>query len=449
MLLLAGTSCRKLVTIEPPADQLTTETVFATEESALAAVRGLYSEIMRANGFIGNGAMSVFGGLSADELARTSSFPLEDAFQQNQLTPSNFYVQSAFWSKAYFHLYQANSLLENLARSTSLSDGLRRQLQGEVRFLRAFFYFYLVNLFGPVPLATTPDYRTNATLPRSDTTAVYGLILQDLGEAKALLLPAYPSAERLRVNRWAAAALLARVQLYLRNWTAAEAEATAVLSAGPYTLAPLATAFLPASPETILQWQPAQSQNFNTAEGFSFIPSGASSRPAYMLTPELVAAFETGDLRRSGWVRTVTVGGTPYHHPYKYKVRTGTAGAPKTEYNILLRLAELYLVRAEARAEQGDLAGARGDLNQVRSRAGLGPVVAVDREAVLAAITAERRVELFAEWGHRWLDLKRRGQADAVLVPLKGPFWQSTDMRYPVPQAEILSNPALTQNPGY
>src|SRR3546814_2883222 len=102
----------------------------------------------------------------------------------------------------------------------------------------------------------------------------------------------------------------------------------------------------------------------------------------------------------------------------------------------MLRLAERYLIRAEARARQDKLAGPDGatfDINAIRLRSGLDATDALTKEQLLAAIEQERRVELFAEWGHRWFDLKRTARASEILKPQKGENWQQTDMLYPIP----------------
>jgi hypothetical protein len=106
------------------------------------------------------------------------------------------------------------------------------------------------------------------------------------------------------------------------------------------------------------------------------------------------------------------------------------------------------LIRAEARARQHNLAGAKPDINMIRSRAGLGINNSPDEASLLLAIEQERRIELFAEWGHRWLDLKRTGRASAVLGLVK-PGWSAEDMLFPIPQSELDKNPFLVQNPGY
>lgn len=116
---------------------------------------------------------------------------------------------------------------------------------------------------------------------------------------------------------------------------------------------------------------------------------------------------------------------------------------------MVFRLAEQYLIRAEARAQQGDATGAKADINAIRNRAGLPDTDADGQASILAAIEHERRIEFFTEWGHRWFDLKRTGRADAVLSPIK-PNWQSTDVLFPIPLQEIENNPnLLPQNAGY
>jgi hypothetical protein len=184
---------------------------------------------------------------------------------------------------------------------------------------------------------------------------------------------------------------------------------------------------------------------FNTAEGFAFIPSSPTVIPNYIIDTSLLNAFEPGDLRKTTWLDSNSVNGITYYYPFKYEVATGTN---KTEYNMVLRLAEQYLIRAEARTQLGELSGAEEDLNIIRNRAGLPDTKATDQQSLMNAIMQERRVELFTEWGSRWFDLKRWGIIDNVLS-IEKPGWKSTDQLYPIPQQEIMSNPNLKQNAGY
>jgi hypothetical protein len=197
------------------------------------------------------------------------------------------------------------------------------------------------------------------------------------------------------------------------------------------------------SNETI--WQLAR-DNGNTAEGATFIPSSTTVRPTYALTNYLLNAFEAGDLRKSAWTAKNKVSGVDYYYPFKYKSRTATQ---PTEYYILFRLAEQYLIRSEARARKGDVTGAVSDLDLIRTRAGLANSTANTQAALISAVMNERQVELFCELGNRWFDLKRTGKADSILASIKGTNWQNTDVLLPIPQTEIDKNPTLNQNPGY
>ena len=437
-------SCKKFVSIPPPVNQVVATTVFTDDATATSAVAGLYSQLMISNSFFLNGGITQLAGLSADEFYNTNSNTSLDEFTANALSPSNSINRSNLWARAYSHIYQANACLEGLDASLALTPALKQQLTGEVRFIRALCYWYLVNLYGEVPLIISTDYKLNAAMPRNTLADLYDQIVADLKEAENLLQPAYPVNDRTRANKWAASALLARAYLYKGDWINAEDRASAVVDAGPYTLTALNNAFLATSPETVLQFYPVLS-GVNTAEGFLFLPSSATVRPAYALTASLVNAFEPGDNRKTAWVKANTVNAQVFYYPYKYKVRSNSS---KTEYNVVFRLAEQYLLRAEARARQNKLPGAIADLDAVRTRAGLPHTTANDQSSLLAAIEKERRVELFTEWGHRWFNLKRTGSLNSVMAAEKQ-GWQPKAALFPVPYTEMQRNPFLTQNPGY
>lgn len=441
-------SCRKFVTIPPPVNEVGSSSVFSNDGSAISAVAGIYSDMMVANLSFINGGFSVFNSLSADDIYNTSPNSTLDPFTNNDLLSTDFSVGGRLWTKGYEMIYDINACLEGLSRSSGISDSLKKQLRGEVLTARAICHFYLLQLFGDIPLVTTTDYRINAVMPRIPGTQVYEQIKNDLQEASLLLPTTYTSNERARPNKWAARALLARVFLYKGDWVNAENEANNVIQSGQYSIVTnLANVFLNNSNETIWQLVPVLSTT-NTAEGNAFVPSSATVKPTYAITNGLLTVFETNDQRKINWTKTNTISGVPYVYPYKYKVRTITAGSARTEYNIVLRFAEQYLIRAEARAQQNNIDGSKNDINIIRSRAGLVATTANDQTSLLAAIAKERRTEYFAEMGHRWMDLKRTNKADAVIGALKS-SWQTTDALYPIPFAEIRANPFLVQNPGY
>jgi hypothetical protein len=332
-----------------------------------------------------------------------------------------------------------------------MDAGTKRQLTGEASFLRAYCYFYLVNLFGPVPLVTTTQYAYSDTMSRTPVVEVYNQIKADLKLAQSSLLSDYSisGGERVRANQWSAVALLSRVYLYNQQWDSAEEAATAVISNNSlFYLPTLDSVFLANSPEAILQLDPPNSYPYATEEGNQLIPYDSTASPNWYMTSQLLGAFEPGDQRYTSWVDSTDYSGTYYYYPYKYKVYAGTQGNI-TEYYMLLRLGEQYLIRAEARAWQNNLPGAIGDLNVIRGRAGLDTLSSgLNQTQVIAAVAQERRIELFAEWGHRWLDLKRTDSATAVLQPIK-PKWTANAVLWPIPQSELTADAYLTQNGGY
>ena len=314
--------------------------------------------------------------------------------------------------------------------------------------VRALYYFNMVNLFGGVPLVTSTSYSATDRLPRATADAIYKQVLADLTDARKKLIAAYPSAGRARPNLYTALALLAKVNLYEGKWQSAYNEADSVIQSGNYTLEPtLNNVFLDGSNEAI--WQlPANQGYYGVADAQHFVPGYPGANLDFLLTAPLLNAFEAGDQRLQNWVGSSVVNGNTLYYPYKYK--NVSASTTPTEDQMVLRLGELYLIRAEAAAHLNNLTQALADVNVIRARAGLAASTAsaASQTAVLAAVMHERQVELFCEWGNRWFDLKRTGTAAAVLGAEKTGFTSNAAL-YPVPQSQILLNNTLTQNPGY
>ncbi len=162
---------------------------------------------------------------------------------------------------------------------------------------------------------------------------------------------------------------------------------------------------------------------FNTEEAKTFIipETGFSAERPFYLSAQLLSSFESGDNRRHGknWIDSITIDGTVFYYPYKYKLDQQDPSiltpAEIDEYLMVFRIAEQYLIRAEARAQQNNVAGAQNDLNIIRSRAGLANTNAGDLTSLTDAVLHERQTEMFTEWGHRWLDLKRTDKVDEVM----------------------------------
>lgn len=454
LLLLCGiTACKEFVEVPLPPTETYPPDVFSSDLTATAAVTAIYGNMINGNGWASGNTQSItfLSGLSADELENYSSGSVPREFYENAININNTAVDKSFWGQAYKYIYAANAILEGLDRSSGVSSPTKKQLQGEALFVRAFCHFYLVNLFGDAPYLNSTDYKANIVKFRTPKAEVYKYIIKDLVAAQDKLDSTYKTLERVRPNKWAATAFLARVYLYTGNWAAAANQATRVIDqSSVYGLDSLNGVFLKNSKEAIWQLMPNNTEGFNTWEGKNFIlntaPATGESNSA-ILSTHLLQAFESGDLRRSSWVDSVvTTAGNVYYFPSKYKVQRG---AELKEYSMVLRLAELYLIRAEAYARLGNVTGARIDLDLIRQRAGLPGTTAGAGTTLLKALARERQVELFTEWGHRWFDLKRTDEANDILLTIKASGWQPTDVLYPIPQNERALNLNLTQNPGY
>lgn len=448
-------SCEDFVEVDTPNNSLIRSQIFENDATAKSAMIGIYNQLHLAA--FSNGSRSsvtLLSGLSADNIRNinTANFTRME-FEQNELlanNPNNLDI----WSSAYNMIYMTNSLLEGLVDADKISNELRVQMEGEARFIRAFTYFYLVNLYGDVPLVLTTNYRENELVSRNTQTEIYDQILYDLNESTNLLGANYSDGERTQVNNYAATALLARVYLYLEDYEKAEEFSSTVIQTNSTyeILENLNEVFLANSKEAIWQISPIGSggQVSHTNEGNIFIIDPIFSFLASIqLQNEFVSIFNDQDKRLGNWIGYHT--GKDAFFAFKYKIRNSNE-FPIKEYSMVLRLAEQYLIRAEARAKQGKITEAIEDLDVIRGRAGLDLIgdinPTISQEELLDKILLERRKELFAEWGHRWLDLKRTGRASEVLGE-NNSFWENTDVLYPIPSQERMKNPNLSQNNGY
>lgn len=478
--LLLSSGCKKLIEVPPPGNLLLGN-VYLADATAIGVVNNI---------FVGSNFDNLFikAGLLADELI-AYDFTLGEyvKYYKNALTPINLVEP---WAGTYNKIFACNDAIEGVAASEGLLPAVKRELTGESKFMRAYFYFYLVNLYGDVPLALTTDPEVNRLLSRSPQSDVYKQIISDLKDAQGLLSEDFlditlrsQTAERVRPTYWAATALLARVYLYNSMYKEAAEEASKVIANNTkFSLTALNDVFLKNSDETIWSIQ-SQAYPYNTPVGDFFVlpvtgpSSGTTQAYPVSLSNFIVNGFEPGDARRANWVDSVIVTDTvlnridTFYYAYKYKAgRTQTAN---TEYENVLRLGEQYLIRAEAEARLGNKAAAVADLNIIRARARAASTVAVpnplpDLSATLSeaqlyvAIEQERKVELFTEWGHRWFDLKRtsgfndisKTRADEVMpavCTVKGTAWDPNFKLLPISQSELLMSPNMknAQNPGY
>ncbi len=446
VLILSLFSCEDFVDVQLPKDQTTGEIVFQEIATVEAAFGGIYSQL-RENAFSTgrSSGVSYLMGHYADELSlHAINLPNVQVYADNNVLPSDNSVKS-IWDTGYAIVYNANRIIEGVEASSELLPDDKLRFVAEAKLLRGFVHFYLMNLFGPIPYITQTDYRTNSDVMRMDEEEVIQNLIADFTEAKKSLPVQGTYPLKIRADHWVASALLARVYLYNEDWGKALEEAEYVITESGYTLETnLDGVFLTESPETLWQLD-TELNGTNTYEGFNFIVN--EPPPNASLSETLIESFEEGDARFSSWVGSVTDGVTTWYFPFKYKQSSNTEQT--LERSIMVRLAEMYLIAAEAAAESGNIPSALSNLNAIRTRAQLPLLTVSDEATVLEAIENERQVELFTEMGHRFFDLKRTGRATIVLGPNK-PNWQSTDVLLPLPESELLVNPNLEpQNEGY
>jgi hypothetical protein len=441
---LLFSSCEKFVDLGAPPTQVITGDAFASDASANSVIRGLYSTVLNINL---SGTTTFFTGIAADDLQYNATDAGITEFASNNILNTNNNVAN-LWYNCYQLIKNTNNAISGLDASNSLTPTIKDQLIGEAKFFRAYAYFYLVNLYGDVPLQLRDDLYAfeDASLPRAGKQQVYDQIVSDLKDAESKMQTNYDAtaSPRGRANKVAASALLARVYLYQKDYQNAELYATKVLQSSDYGMPAPDKNFQNTSNEVILQ---LGNLTGVTTFGANYI-TAPTAIPGYTLPDAVYNSFEsspTTDLRRINWTSLKTISGKNYYAITKYKVAAGTGA----EYHIMLRLAEQYLIRAEARSRLNNLSGARADIDAVRSRAGLTGINSGSNQTqLLTAIETERLHEFFGEYGHRWLDLKRTERTTEVLSPVKA-NWQTTDVLFPIPQAQILINTKLTQNPGY
>lgn len=442
--LLLSIQCTDFIQVDPPRNSLIKTTVFSSDATAEAAMTDVYYQLR--SSIFGSGnilSLSFVTTMMCDENENYYNDGTAPSIEYQQFNDNNLIANNSIlmylWSDTYNLIYKCNAILEGLNSSTSITPELKKQLEGEARFVRAFCYFYITNLWGDVPYTTTSDYQLNSSIERTPQKKIYQALEEDLIQISNLLPADYTpfKGERVRATRWAAKALLARTYLYDEKWSEAEKIADEVITNNSlFKLATLSTAFTKNNTEAIFQlWtntRPSEYTLFNFSQTPSFLA----------LRSNFVSSFENGDSRKTTWIGSVS----QYFRVTKYN---DPASNPPAQYSTPIRLAELILIRAEARLRQKNVSGCVSDLNTIRARASLTPLTSSDEGTVLNLLLQERKSELFAEWGHRWFDLKRMNKSMEILSPIK-PGFKATSTLMPIPEQELRNNPELLpQNQGY
>lgn len=453
VLLVAAVACSSPLDVTPYGS-IPESTAITDAVSAQAALTGAYHGLQSLSSY--GEELVEMGDLSADNAEMSGTYTSYREADDNDLQTNNSTVLD-LWTAAYDEINRANELIAKVPAITTLDDTEKHEILGEAHFLRALSYHNLVKYFGAVPLRLTPATSLSdvSSVTRAPVADVYAQILADLDSAQAGITN---TSETTRASMGAVQALRARVLLYMGNWAGAQAAAQAVEDMG-YTLATnysdLFSATGNATPEDIFRivFTPQQ-ESFLSYDYYTRGLGGVYElAPTTDLMHDYDPAFNPDssidqynptDLRGQ-W--NISIDGSRVFGS-KYRSITGT------EYQHVIRFAEVILIKAEALARQGQLAPAVDEYNRVRVRAGLPPdtlgttvidssgAVLATQAQVIARILNERRLELAFE-GDRWPDLIRTGLATSVLGIT------ADQELYPIPQREIDVTPGLTQNPGY
>ena len=431
-------SCSKVLDRQPELYVDESQSI-VDKKSADAALTGAYNALSQnANQGV---TFRYTVNLLSDNLKWVGNTPTNREFDVYDIFATNTRV-AELWAAIYKTINIANNLIATVPaiNDVSFSQADRKNSRGEAFFLRAFSYFDLVRLWGKVPLQTTPTKTTADAegVGNSSVTDVYKLIEQDLDSAESLLSTAV---NRNRANKYTAKALKARLYLYLNNWTKAETYATELINnttsfklVKPYSL------FFTSknTTESIFEIDYTVN-NKNTWASNWFASNITGGKRELLPTDEFIALANDPKTGGDRSALLLPVSGVTYGN-MNFKIATGD------DQVYAIRIAEMYLIRAEARAENPapNFAGSLDDLNVIRSRSNV-PAVAViaGKQELIDKILAERRIE-FAYESHRWFDLIRKGKAQTVLG-----ITDPNKLLFPIPKQQLLVNPALVQNPGY
>lgn len=430
-----------------PDNQIDKNQVFENLQTANAALAGLYAGLFDnpplSGGSGGTGALLGSYTDDLDYLSTTTDY--YQIYLNQQIETSS--TVNTFWLSCFQHIYKSNIIIEGVENSKTLKEADKRSIKGEALLVRSIVYFYLQQIFGDIPYATTTDYQFNQTISKTPASDVLSKLEQDLIEAIALLTDNYRSAERIIPNRKVAELMLAKVYMLQQKWGQAELLLKTIVQSPLYQFQNDITQVFKKSGKHILWQLKPLTNGAATREAQSYYHNN-SVPTGYALSESLVNVYADDDLRKKNWMLIVPFNQKNWYLPWKYQVRLDNT----SEYSIVFRLEEVYLLLAETYAQQNDpdkFTEAMSYLNAIKGRAEI-PVLSgqFTKEDLLDEIIEENRREFFSEMGHRFLDLRRLNRLN-ILVTAK-PNWKDHNSKWPLPQKELLLNPnLLPQNYGY
>lgn len=483
-------SCGDKFLDKQPLVGVTEANFYQTEEDAFAAIIYAYS-VLQWDGHLNPAGHFTwfFGDIVSDDSDKGGSGD-NDVFSLKQLedftaNATNELVESE-WKSNYAGIARANLVLDKVP-DIEMNATNQARIIAEAKFLRAWFYYSLVIMYGDVPLVTETLSPSNYNQPRTPAAQVWAQVEQDLTEASAdlPLRSEMPLTETGRATRGMADALLAKAYAWQQKWAECRLSCEQVIGSGEYFLDPdYANIFSTAGENGSGSIFEIQFMNQGTGDWFRFTEGTLTNvfqraRGTFggfgfnLPTEDLVSSYEPGDPRKDATIfeegdqmgdrGVFTKDATGFPHDYysrKYFINRSEE-APIGDANVngpsnerVIRYADIVLLHAEASWHTGDEASARDDVNQIRARARGGvPGVLPNRTSsgqdLLDHIYLERRIELAME-GHRFFELVRTGRVGDVMRAHGKNFADGVHELFPIPSTEIAAtNGVITQNPGY
>ncbi|MCE7039536.1 RagB/SusD family nutrient uptake outer membrane protein [Dyadobacter sp. CY312] len=462
-------SCSDFLTLQPEY-QISENAFYKNAKDFETALVGNYAGLQALH----NTSIIHLGDLTTDntDIRSTSPTVSEAECDEMNLTAANDYL-NAVWSTSFATIARSNNILSRLDAVNITSDQ-KNQYKGESLFLRAYSYFYLVRLFGNVPMVDvafrSPEEIMNFDMTRKPVAEVYSQIIKDLTEASTLL-NGVTGLSKSQASVGAAKTLLGKVYLTTKQYDLARAVLKEVIDSKTYSLNPdYKKLFVNGNDELQESIFEIKYLSGNVGEGNSFatifmpsrfdvgmFPGNMQGAGRVLPTRQMANGYEKGDLRR-----VASIGDSVKLINGKYEKElfglkfvdftTGIVGDGGINFTSL-RYADVLLMYAESLNETSNTADAHTYINMVRTRAGLGSITGLSKADFTLAVDKERKVELFLE-GHRWFDLVRTGRFQIVM----NKYFQDNGLNFtvadhemimPIPLREIDINPNLGQNPGY
>ncbi len=442
ILLLALTSCELGFDVKPKM-LISDDIAFSTKENVYSALIGCYDALQFQHYYGRN--LIIIGDLASDNSVASGTKIEYYSVDENNLLSDNILVEGV-WGDIYSAINRVNYMLFKLAEVDFLTETEMKDYTGQLKFLRALHYFNLVRLYGDIPLKTQPttDAEEDNSLPRTPVALVYDQIISDLEYAESNIQNVKPE----EATVISAKALLASVYLTRNEYVNAELYSSQVISENDYLEVRYASLFgnAPEPSKEILFYIPFNPSDKNRLAEYHY-PNPLGGRYENSPSSKLVGMIETQDARKN-LIASLYQGATLSQDKYyTTKYPDLSTGSDKV---IVLRNAEMYLIRAEANYHidsVANLTSILADINAIRNRANLPSVDETSYQSLIQLIDKEKQIE-FAFEGKRWFDLIRTGKAVGTIPSVT----QNYQMLFPIPQSEIIANPYIDfddQNDGY